>query len=74
MGVDLATYRATIGTFRHSVGVDVVTVECYVNFTAALKTIGSVLFIGILLMIAGIEPNPGPPRKNKGELNYFIWL
>jgi hypothetical protein len=60
MGVDLTTYRARIGTFRHSVGVDVLTIVCCVNFTGGLKTIGSVLFIELLLIIAGIEQNPGP--------------
>lgn len=60
MGVDLQTYRAKIGTFRHSVGTDVLTIVCYVNFSGGLKSVGSVVFIGILLLIAGIESNPGP--------------
>ncbi|XP_053390073.1 uncharacterized protein LOC128552998 [Mercenaria mercenaria] len=60
MGVDIQTYRAKIGTFRHSCGVDVVTLVLVVNFSHGLKAVGSVLFIGLLLMMAGIEPNPGP--------------
>ncbi|XP_053388865.1 uncharacterized protein LOC128551932 [Mercenaria mercenaria] len=60
MGVDLETYRGRIGTYRHSCGQDVITVTCVINFSNGLKTIGAVLFIGVLLLIAGIESNPGP--------------
>ncbi|XP_053388838.1 uncharacterized protein LOC128551908 [Mercenaria mercenaria] len=63
MGVDIQTYRAKIGTFRHSSGADVVTLVLVVNFSQGLKAIGSVLFIGILLMMAGIESNPGPTES-----------
>lgn len=60
MGVDIQTYRCRIGTYRHSVGVDVVMVECIVNFSQGLKTVGCVAFIGMLLIMSGIEANPGP--------------
>ncbi|XP_053390568.1 interferon-induced very large GTPase 1-like [Mercenaria mercenaria] len=63
MGVDIATYRGRIGTFSHNFGLDVITVECIVNFSQLMKGIGSVAFIGILLIIAGIEQNPGPKEK-----------
>jgi hypothetical protein len=60
MGVDIQTYRARIGTYNHSQGSDVTTVQ---NFRDDFKTVGCVLFIGILLIIAGIEINPGPKEE-----------
>ncbi|XP_052783616.1 interferon-induced very large GTPase 1-like isoform X2 [Mya arenaria] len=63
MGVDIETYRGRIGCFKGSIGCDVVTIPCNVNFSSGMKTIGAVVFIGLLLIIGGIEPNPGPPHK-----------
>ncbi|XP_060601285.1 uncharacterized protein LOC132754645 [Ruditapes philippinarum] len=60
MGVDIQTYRGRIGGFSRNFGTDVITVQYIVNFTRGLKTIGTVVFIGILLLLAGIEQNPGP--------------
>ncbi|XP_060573685.1 interferon-induced very large GTPase 1-like [Ruditapes philippinarum] len=62
MGVDIQTYRARIGTYSHFRGSDVTTVP---NISDELKTVGCVLFIGILLMIAGIELNPGPKEEER---------
>ncbi|XP_053390506.1 uncharacterized protein LOC123532348, partial [Mercenaria mercenaria] len=67
MGVDIQTYRAKIGTFRHSCGIDVVTFVLVVNFSYGLKAVGSLLFIGVLLMMAGIEPNPGPTESGNTQ-------
>ncbi|WAQ95181.1 hypothetical protein MAR_027871 [Mya arenaria] len=63
MGVDISTYRARIGTFSGSTGVGVTHEECLVNFTFGLKTVGAVMFIGMLLIMGGVEQNPGPPKK-----------
>lgn len=75
MGVDIQTYRARIGTYKHSRcgdtnekfrqswGSDVATLVTNINGSNNLKTFGCVLFIGILLIIGGIEPNPGPVGK-----------
>jgi hypothetical protein len=60
MGVDIQTYRGRIGCFSRNFGTDVLTFQYIVNFTRGLKTIGAVVFIGILLLLAGIEQNPGP--------------
>ncbi|XP_053391786.1 uncharacterized protein LOC128554541 [Mercenaria mercenaria] len=60
MGVDIETYRGRIGRFRHSQGLDVVTIVCTINFHRGMRAIGTVVFIGVLLLIAGIESNPGP--------------
>ncbi|XP_045168672.2 interferon-induced very large GTPase 1-like isoform X2 [Mercenaria mercenaria] len=60
MGVDIETYRGRIGTFKFAFGTDVVTVERLINFSQCLKTVGSLAFIGLLLVMAGIESNPGP--------------
>ncbi|XP_053403314.1 uncharacterized protein LOC128558366 [Mercenaria mercenaria] len=62
MGVDLETYRGRIGTHKHLCGQDVITVTCIISFSSGLKRIGAVLFIGVLLLKAGIESNPGPGR------------
>ncbi|XP_060558653.1 uncharacterized protein LOC132718957 [Ruditapes philippinarum] len=64
MGVDIQTYRARIGTYSHSQGSDVKTIP---NICGEFKTVGCVIFIGILLIVAGIELNPGP--KEKGTAN-----
>ncbi|XP_060588512.1 up-regulator of cell proliferation-like [Ruditapes philippinarum] len=66
MGIDIETYRGRIGTFRFSSGVDVVTIVCLVNLSGGIKVIGTVLFIGLLLLLSGIEPNPGP-KENDDE-------
>ncbi|XP_060588540.1 interferon-induced very large GTPase 1-like [Ruditapes philippinarum] len=66
MGIDIETYRGRIGTFRFSSGVDVVTIVCPVNLSGGIKVIGTVLFIGLLLLLSGIEPNPGP-KENDDE-------
>ncbi|XP_053374008.1 uncharacterized protein LOC123530892 [Mercenaria mercenaria] len=70
MGVDIDTYRGRIGTFKHSCGQDVVTIVCVINFSRGLKYVGAVLFIGILLLIAGIEANPGPGKL----LSYLFFV
>ncbi|XP_060589911.1 uncharacterized protein LOC132745105 [Ruditapes philippinarum] len=73
MGVDIQTYRARIGTYkhsrccktiekyRHSMGSDVAVLVT--NISSDISTVGCVFFIGVLLMIAGVEPNPGPTEK-----------
>jgi hypothetical protein len=71
MGVDIQTYRARIGTYSNSRGGDVVTVAKQVNIRDGIKTIGCLIFIGILLVMAGIELNPGPREKGIC-LNSFI--
>lgn len=60
MGVDLQTYRCRIGSFRFNTGVDVATLYVFINFSGSFRTIGSLVFIGLLLLMAGIESNPGP--------------
>ena len=65
MGVDIETYRGRIGTFRLSLGVNVVTNVCLITLSGCFKVIGSVLFIGLLLLLSGIEPNPGPKENGK---------
>jgi hypothetical protein len=60
MGVDIQTYRGRIGCFSRNFGTDVIIVQFTVNCTRGIKTIGAVVFIGILLLLAGIEQNPGP--------------
>ncbi|XP_060588547.1 interferon-induced very large GTPase 1-like, partial [Ruditapes philippinarum] len=65
MGVDIQTYRCRIGTFRSLQGFDVKTLSCCVNYSRGLKIVGSVAFIGILLLIAGVESNPGPLTTEK---------
>ncbi|XP_060586869.1 interferon-induced very large GTPase 1-like [Ruditapes philippinarum] len=60
MGVDIQTYRFRIGTFKSVQGLDVKTLTCSANYSRGLKIVGSVAFIGILLLIAGVESNPGP--------------
>ncbi|WAQ95627.1 URGCP-like protein, partial [Mya arenaria] len=67
MGVDICTYRARIGTFSGSIGVGVTHEECLVNLTFGLKTVGAVIFIGMLLVMGGVEQNPGPPKKEPSE-------
>ncbi|WAR06942.1 TRPM3-like protein, partial [Mya arenaria] len=64
MGVDIETYRGRIGGFKGSIGCDVVTVPCNVNFSSGMNAFGAVVFIGLLLIMGGIEPNPGPPQKD----------
>ncbi|XP_053373896.1 uncharacterized protein LOC123531378 isoform X2 [Mercenaria mercenaria] len=66
MGVDIDTYRGRIGTFKFAYGNDVVTIVCVINLSGGIKVIGSVLFIGLLLLISGIESNPGP-RENDAD-------
>ncbi|XP_060592327.1 interferon-induced very large GTPase 1-like [Ruditapes philippinarum] len=73
MGVDIQTYRARIGTYTHSrcdetignyrqsSGCNVAVTDIYVS--NGLKTVGCVFFICVLLIIAGIEQNPGPVEK-----------
>ncbi|XP_060558652.1 uncharacterized protein LOC132718955 [Ruditapes philippinarum] len=75
MGVDIQTYRSRIGTykhsrcgktnenFRHSRGSDVAVLVKNIIVSNDIPTVGCVLFIGVLLMIAGVEPNPGPMEK-----------
>ncbi|XP_053373692.1 interferon-induced very large GTPase 1-like isoform X1 [Mercenaria mercenaria] len=65
MGVDINTYRGRIGSFSYQLGLDVVTITFVLNFSRVLKCIGSVVFIGLLLIIAGIEQNPGPNGKEE---------
>jgi hypothetical protein len=60
MGVDIQTYRCRIGTFKSLQGFDVKTLTFCLNYSRGLKIVGSVAFIGILLLIAGVESNPGP--------------
>ncbi|XP_045168390.2 interferon-induced very large GTPase 1-like isoform X2 [Mercenaria mercenaria] len=67
MGVDIETYRGRIGTFKFAFGTDVITVECLINFSHGLKTVGSLAFIGLLLVMAGIESNPGPKDSEDGK-------
>ncbi|XP_060592365.1 uncharacterized protein LOC132747075 [Ruditapes philippinarum] len=75
MGVDIQTYRARIGShknslcgeaiknYRHSRSSDVAALVTNIKISNGLKNVGCLLFIGILLMIAGVEPNPGPVEK-----------
>jgi hypothetical protein len=79
MSVDIQTYRARIGTFKHSRcgksienyrqsrSGDVTALVKNIYVSNDMKTAGCLVFIGILLMIAGVEPNPGPMWKG----NYF---
>ena len=60
MGVDIGTYRCRIGTFRHGPGIDVILLKLCVNYGSGIKTIGAVSFIGLMLIMAGVEMNPGP--------------
>ncbi|XP_052811136.1 uncharacterized protein LOC128238876 [Mya arenaria] len=69
MGVDIETYRGRIGGFKGSIGCDVVTVPCNVNFSSGMNAFGAVVFIGLLLIMGGIEPNPGPPQKDSKSEN-----
>lgn len=66
MGVDIGTYRSRIGAFRHGHGNDVVLVKLHVNYNEGVKTIGAVAFVGLLLIMAGIEANPGPIDNSFG--------
>ena len=50
--VDIATYRARIGCFSFRLG--------FAMDLDTLRVIGVFGFIGILLLIAGVEMNPGP--------------
>ncbi|WAR20508.1 hypothetical protein MAR_002346, partial [Mya arenaria] len=77
MGVDLQTYRSRIGTFGRSdkqlVVRDVKHTDGGVGGLA--KLIGAVSFIGCLLLIAGVEPNPGPgvyPKNKASERDIAI--
>lgn len=70
MGVDIETYRGRIGTYKHTIGLAVVVVECIVNLSKGFKTVGAVVFIGMLLIMAGIEINPGPTHQ-KGKRIFF---
>ncbi|KAJ8311500.1 hypothetical protein KUTeg_010855 [Tegillarca granosa] len=65
MGVDIGTYRCRIGQCWQRNGTQVVQITITCNFTGSLKMIGSVIFIGTLLIMAGIEPNPGPLPDEK---------
>ncbi|XP_060580808.1 interferon-induced very large GTPase 1-like [Ruditapes philippinarum] len=60
MGVDLQTYRGRIGTFKCTFSKDVVKSQCHIYFSDSIKCIGSFIFVGLLLVMAGIESNPGP--------------
>lgn len=60
MGLDLQTYRGRIGTFAASHFSQTLSVGVLVNFYGALRTLGAVLFIGLLLIMSGVETNPGP--------------
>ncbi|XP_060567645.1 uncharacterized protein LOC132726351 [Ruditapes philippinarum] len=71
MGVDIQTYRARIGSYRQyrcSGAIDSCRsfrgIDVAIKVSNNLKTVGCVLFIGVLLMIAGVEPNPGPREKD----------
>ncbi|XP_069102241.1 uncharacterized protein [Argopecten irradians] len=77
MGVDLAVYRARVGTFKPTPGRDVISNIGYL-FKAVgsvrqdltlgkLDRKGAVAFIDLLLRLQGIEPNPGP-RDEDGQL------
>jgi hypothetical protein len=67
MGVDIETYRGRIGSFNHRLKLAVnARDKTSVNCDCALKCIGSVVFVGLLLVLAGIEQNPGP--IGKGDL------
>ena len=65
MGVDIDTYRGRIGSFNRCLQLHVRTNDnnATANSTCALKCIGAAAFIGLLLIIAGIEQNPGPVGK-----------
>ena len=65
MGVDIQTYRARIGTYVHAKTGFVIKNTAAENLGDGLKTVGCFLFIGILLIMAGIESNPGPNMKGK---------
>ncbi|XP_060577569.1 uncharacterized protein LOC132734741 [Ruditapes philippinarum] len=67
MGVDIQTYRGRIGCFNRNLGTDVLTTIYIAEFTRGLKTIGAVVFIGILLLLAGIEQNPGPISESTSK-------
>lgn len=67
MGVDIQTYRGRIGCFSRNFGTYVIIVQYTVNCTRGIKTIGAVVFIGILLLLAGIEQNPGPISESTSE-------
>ncbi|XP_053403098.1 uncharacterized protein LOC123554339 [Mercenaria mercenaria] len=67
MGVDIETYRGRIGTFKFASGVDVIILQCTLNFSGCLKAVGSLVFIGILLFMAGIEQNPGPTEQGNSS-------
>ena len=68
MGVDLQTYRARIGNYANSKTCIVISNTTAVNLNDGLKNVGCFLFIGILLIMAGIEPNPGPNGKGKNTI------
>lgn len=70
MGVDIQTYRSRIGTYKTCCGVGVVVFYPFVNFKKCFETIGTVLFIGMLLIMAGIEINPGP-KDQEGKFTHI---
>ncbi|XP_052797596.1 uncharacterized protein LOC128229814 isoform X1 [Mya arenaria] len=64
MGVDIQSYPVRIGTNIFAHGTDVVLLQCCVIISAGLNAVGAITFIVMLLLMAGIEPNPGPPKKD----------
>ncbi|XP_069134877.1 uncharacterized protein [Argopecten irradians] len=75
MGVDLALYRARVGTFTHVTARNVLsnTEYIYKEVTSfwyslthdKLDRKGAVSFIDLLLRLQGIEPNPGPRDRDQ---------
>ncbi|KAL4217935.1 hypothetical protein ACF0H5_022674 [Mactra antiquata] len=62
MGVDIASYRCRIGCFIHSRGGDGI-VTIIVDEDGMVHIAGQVWFIAMLLVMYGVERNPGPFDK-----------
>lgn len=60
MGVDINTYRCRVGVFFLHHGAGVLMMPLRVDFSLLVKIIGSLSFVKLLLVMAGIEQNPGP--------------
>ncbi|XP_069134707.1 uncharacterized protein [Argopecten irradians] len=78
MGVDLALYRARVGTFTHVTARNVLSNTEYIYKEVSsfwhslthdkLDRKGAVSFIDLLLRLQGIEPNPGPRDRDQQPL------
>lgn len=70
MGVDFCTNRSRIGAFS-SDGNHLTIFLLYVVSADTSEEVWSIVVISILLLIAGIEPNPGPNNETT-TLGYNI--